>query len=234
MSFSHSFIEHYHLSYHWAKDREQAWEIIEKLGLCTEQESKVQFTMADRKINAVISTSLGRLFDAVSAILGIRRQSSFEGEASMALEFAAEAYEPQDMETVENPTVNENLDKMVYKNEERFILNTRMLIQYIVEEKMQGADSGRLAYLFHQVLAEQITAVCIEARNSSGRNKVVLSGGVFQNRLLLRLTEERLVQEGFEVLRHHMIPPNDGGIAIGQAAYGMWHLNNNIWVNRRI
>lgn len=63
------------------------------------------------------------------------------------------------METVENPTGNENLDKMVYKNEERFILNTRMLIQYIVEEKMQGADSGRLAYLFHQVLAEQITAV---------------------------------------------------------------------------
>ena len=209
-------------------------QIIEKLGLCTEQESKVQFTMADRKINAVISTSLGRLFDAVSAILGIRRQSSFEGEASMALEFAAEAYEPQDMETVENPTGNENLDKMVHKNEERFILNTRMLIQYIVEEKMQGSDSGRLAYLFHQVLAEQITAVCIEARNSSGRNKVVLSGGVFQNRLLLRLTEERLVQEGFEVLRHHMIPPNDGGIAIGQAAYGMWHLNNNIWVNRRI
>ena len=220
--------------YGYTKDREQAWEIIEKLGLCTEQESKVQFTMADRKINAVISTSLGRLFDAVSAILGIRRQSSFEGEASMALEFAAEAYEPQDMETVENPTGNQNLDKMVYKNEERFILNTRMLIQYIVEEKMQGSDSGRLAYLFHQVLAEQITAVCIEARNSSGRNKVVLSGGVFQNRLLLRLTEERLVQEGFEVLRHHMIPPNDGGIAIGQAAYGMWHLNNNIWVNRRI
>ena len=214
--------------YGYTKDREQAWEIIEKLGLCTEQESKVQFTMADRKINAVISTSVGRLFDAVSAILGIRRQSSFEGEASMALEFAAEVYEQLGIETVENPTGNENLDKLVYKNEERFILNTRMLIQYIVEEKVQGADSGRLAYLFHQVLAEQITAVCIEARNSSGRNKVVLSGGVFQNRLLLRLTEERLVQEGFEVLRHHMIPPNDGGIAIGQAAYGMWHLNNNI------
>ena len=107
-------------------------------------------------------------------------------------------------------------------------MNTKMLVQYIVEEKMQGADSNRLAYLFHQILAEQIVAVCIEARNSSGRNKVALSGGVFQNRLLLRLTEERLMQEGFEVLRHCMIPPNDGGIAIGQAAYGMWHLNNNI------
>ena len=128
------------------------------------------------------------------------------------------------METVENPTGNENLDKMVYKNEERFILNTRMLIQYIVEEKMQGADSGRLAYLFHQVLAEMITAACIKAKESSGRDKVALSGGVFQNRLLLRLTEERLLQEGFEVLRHRMIPPNDGGIAIGQAAYGMYQL----------
>ena len=69
---------------------------MKNLDLCSEQESKVQFTMADRKINAVMSTSAGRLFDAVSAILGIRRQSSFEGEASMALEFAAEAFEQKD------------------------------------------------------------------------------------------------------------------------------------------
>lgn len=63
--------------YGYTKDREKAWEIIEKLGLCSEQESKVQFTMADRKINAVMSTSAGRLFDAVSAILGIRRAVEF-------------------------------------------------------------------------------------------------------------------------------------------------------------
>ena len=216
--------------YGYTKDRELAWKIIEKLGLCNEQESKVQFTMADRKINAVISTSVGRLFDAVSAILGIRRQSSFEGEASMALEFAAEAYEQQNIMQGRD----EKPDRLVYEKEERFILNTRMLVQQIVEEKMQGADSGRLAYLFHQVLAEQITAACIEALSSSGRKKVALSGGVFQNRLLLRLTEEQLEQEGFEVLRHHMIPPNDGGITIGQAAYGMWRLNNYGLQDRRI
>ena len=216
--------------YGYTKDRELAWKIIEKLGLCNEQESKVQFTMADRKINAVISTSVGRLFDAVSAILGIRRQSSFEGEASMALEFAAEAYEQQNIMQGRD----EKPDRLVYEKEERFILNTRMLVQQIVEEKMQGADSGRLAYLFHQVLAEQITAACIEALSNSGRKKVALSGGVFQNRLLLRLTEEQLEQEGFEVLRHHMIPPNDGGIAIGQAAYGMWRLNNHGLQDRRI
>ena len=206
--------------YGYTKDREQTWKMLEKLGLCSEQESKVQFTMADRKLNAVVSTSVGRLFDAVSAILGFRRQSSFEGEASMALEFAAEAYEQQ--HDLEKRTVK--IDPLLYNEEGRFILNTSLLVQQIAEAKLQGADSGRLAYLFHQTLAEQVTAACMEARNVSGRQKVALSGGVFQNRLLLRLTEERLMEEGFEVLRHRMVPPNDGGIAIGQAAYGMWKL----------
>lgn len=75
------------------KDRAAAMTMIEKLNLCSVQDAKVQMAMADRKINAVMSTSAGRLFDGVSAILGIRKASTFEGEASMALEFTAEAYE---------------------------------------------------------------------------------------------------------------------------------------------
>ena len=206
--------------YGYTKDRELAGEIMKKLDLCSEKESKVQFAMADRKLNAVLSTSVGRLFDAVSAILGIRHKSSFEGEASMALEFAAEAYEQKDHKQKQN----EKIDPLVYEENGHVILNTQLLVQRIVEAKLQGADSGRLAYWFHEILAEQITAVCVEARNVSGRQKAVLSGGVFQNRLLLRLTEERLTEEGFEVLRHRMVPPNDGGIAVGQAAYGMAQL----------
>ena len=206
--------------YGYTKDRELAGEIMKKLDLCSEKESKVQFAMADRKLNAVLSTSVGRLFDAVSAILGVRHKSSFEGEASMALEFAAEAYEQKDHEQKQN----EKIDPLVYEEDGHVILNTQLLVQRIVEAKLQGADSGRLAYWFHEILAEQITAVCVEARNVSGRQKAVLSGGVFQNRLLLRLTEERLTEEGFEVLRHRMVPPNDGGIAVGQAAYGMAQL----------
>lgn len=206
--------------YGYTKDREIAGEIMKKLDLCSEKESKVQFAMADRKLNAVLSTSVGRLFDAVSAILGIRHKSSFEGEASMALEFAAEAYEQKDHQQKQN----EKIDPLVYEEDGHVILNTQLLVQRIVEAKLQGADSGRLAYWFHEILAEQITAVCVEARNVSGRQKAVLSGGVFQNRLLLRLTEERLTEEGFEVLRHRMVPPNDGGIAVGQAAYGMAQL----------
>ena len=206
--------------YGYTKDRELAGEIMKKLDLCSEKESKVQFAMADRKLNAVLSTSVGRLFDAVSAILGIRHKSSFEGEASMALEFAAEAYEQNNHVQKQN----EKMNPLVYEEDGHVILNTQLLVQRIVEAKLQGADSGRLAYWFHEILAEQITAVCVEARNVSGRQKAVLSGGVFQNRLLLRLTEERLTEEGFEVLRHRMVPPNDGGIAVGQAAYGMAQL----------
>ncbi len=212
--------------YGYTKDREKAWKIIEKLGLCNEQESKVQFTMADRKINAVMSTSAGRLFDAVSAILGIRWQSSFEGEASTALQFAAEAFEQkQTLGSNEKQDTWQMVGKQLVDQKDTLcILDTETLVQHIVEAKLQGADSGALAYLFHETLSEQIVAACMEARKSFGRNKVALSGGVFQNRLLLRLAEERLMQEGFEVLRHRMIPPNDGGIAIGQAAYGMCHL----------
>ena len=206
--------------YGYTKDRELAGEIMKKLDLCSEKESKVQFAMADRKLNAVLSTSVGRLFDAVSAILGIRHKSSFEGEASMALEFVAEAYEQNNHEQKQN----EKMNPLVYEEDGHVILNTQLLVQRIVEAKLQGADSGRLAYWFHEILAEQITAVCVETRNVSGRQKAVLSGGVFQNRLLLRLTEERLTEEGFEVLRHRMVPPNDGGIAVGQAAYGMAQL----------
>ena len=107
---------------------------MKKLGLCSEQESKVQFTMADRKLNAVLSTSVGRLFDAVSAILGIRHKSSFEGEASMALEFAAEAYEQKDHEQKQN----EKIDPLVYEEDGHVILNTQLLVQRIVEAKLQG------------------------------------------------------------------------------------------------
>ncbi|WP_455056894.1 carbamoyltransferase HypF [Jutongia sp.] len=208
--------------YGYTKDRKLAWDIVEKLGFCSEQECKVQFTMADRKINAVTSTSAGRLFDAVSAILGIRRSSSFEGEASTALQFAAEKYEQQNM-------LQEHERKIsapVHEAEGRITLDTQILVQQLTEAKIQGASTGELAYLFHQTLAEMITIVCIKAREGSGRNKVALSGGVFQNRLLLRLTEEQLLKKEFEVLRHRMIPPNDGGIAIGQAAYGMYQLQN--------
>ena len=81
----------------------------------------------------------------------------------------------------------------------------------------------KAAYEFHKGLAEQIITACIHAKEKTGCQTVALSGGVFQNALLFRLTEEGLTAKGFRVLTHQLIPPNDGGVALGQAFYGMNH-----------
>ena len=210
---------------------------VRKLGLCTEQECKVLITMAQRKINAVTSTSAGRLFDGVSAILGIRKASTFEGEASMALEFAAEEWrrglerelviekaesEIRLEELTANDAVNSEADPG------KIILNTCELVRHLTEARLAGEAPEKLAYEFHAKLAEQIIAACEEAKRQTGIRKAALSGGVFQNRLLLELVDEGLQKKGFQVLKHSLIPSNDGGIALGQAAYGMAYLNRNI------
>ena len=242
------------LIYGITHDRKKTAEITEKLELCTKQEANVQFTMADRKINAVISTSAGRLFDGVSAMLGIRRKSTFEGEASMALEFAAEEYRETmlekskqqiqetekygyDKEDTDTLNRNENLseteeikrmdDKLISAGD-RLLLNTESLIKEILNCQLNGEDPGKLAYFFHRELACQITAACVKIRELSGCNKAALSGGVFQNRLLLELTDHMLLEQGFEVLKHQLLPPNDGGIALGQAVYAMAYLEKSI------
>lgn len=219
---------------------EETLATVQKLGLCTEQEAKVLVTMAQRKLNAVTSTSAGRLFDGVSAILGIRRASTFEGEASTALEFAAEAWRAQEIQKknvdirvkslkmwmTEKKDIPENPGTSASSTEERkFVLNTGDIVAHLVQEKLAGEDSGKLAYEFHRALAEQILAACEAAEQETGIKKVALSGGVFQNRLLLELVDDGLAERGFEVLKHSLIPPNDGGIALGQAAYGMAYVN---------
>ena len=221
-------------------DLEKTLDTVQKLGLCTEQEAKVLVTMAQRKLNAVTSTSAGRLFDGVSAILGIRRASTFEGEASTALEFAAEAWRAQEIQKknvdirvkslkmwmTEKKDIPENPGTSASSTEERkFVLNTGDIVAHLVQEKLAGEDSGKLAYEFHRALADEILAACEAAEQETGIKKVALSGGVFQNRLLLELVDDGLAERGFEVLKHSLIPPNDGGIALGQAAYGMAYVN---------
>ena len=217
-----------------SESKDEAMQIIQKLGLCEEKEAKVQLAMLERKINAVESTSAGRLFDGISAILGIRKKSSFEGEASMALEFAAEAYEKRSGKKKINvldgqKCLTESAD------DGRELLLTSRLVRAAVEvvsnigENAVAEDTfdqdliEKAAYEFHKGLAEQIVTACIHAKEKTGCQTAALSGGVFQNGLLLRLTEDGLIANGFHVLTHQMIPPNDGGIALGQAFYGMNH-----------
>ena len=226
------------------KDRAAAMTMIEKLNLCSVQDAKVQMAMADRKINAVMSTSAGRLFDGVSAILGIRKASTFEGEASMALEFTAEAYEKKHQNAIDLQHAMDEMRKQfpsaacidnkesesteINKPEQvKAVLNTGALVKTIAEARLAGADTEKMAYFFHWILAKEIIVACQKARKESGRGTVALSGGVFQNQLLLKMVDEGLQKEGFKVLRHRLVSPNDGGIALGQAVYAM---NNSLSV----
>ena len=211
------------LLYEELKDKEKTIEWMKKLELCTEAEAKVLVTMTGRHLNAVLSTSAGRLFDGVSAILGIRKKSTFEGEASTALEFAAEAYE----KTMQHPYEPLMLKPFTETAEERMILNTGELVKMLAEKRLAGEDAGKLAYEFHQELARQIISAALTASHQTAIRKVALSGGVFQNRLLLRLVEEGMVKQGLITLHHHLIPPNDGGLALGQAAYAMAYLQKH-------
>lgn len=205
--------------YALTKDRTETLDIIRKLALCEENTAKVQLTMADRNINAVRSTSAGRLFDGVSAILGIRTASTFEGEASTALQYRAEAWNKAHPSTDTIPPEAPETDA------EGFLtLPTDRLVQDILTRRLAGESTDRLAMEFHRRLAGQIAGAVQTAREQTGLPAVALSGGVFQNRLLLELTVELLEQMKFRVLTHHLVPPNDGGIALGQAVYGLKRL----------
>ena len=207
---------------------EDAWMMAEPLDLCDRQTFQIQYQMAKRRLNAVESTSAGRIFDAVSAILGIRRSSSFEGEASITLQYWAEKYpelkenrecHESEADQIELTIQKEPKTEDGLSDERKMILNTKDLVSWIIQQKTKGEDTPYLAYVFHEKLAEMIVKACMEIRAEENINTVSLSGGVFQNTLLLGMCKNKLESEGFQVIIHHMIPPNDGGISIGQALY---------------
>lgn len=194
---------------------EAANRIGETLGLGDEKGRQSIDFMLGNNINTVKSTSAGRLFDAVSAVLGIKSASTFEGEASMALQFAAERAEAQGISLAPYEGRLMNID------EEQFELCTDTLLMELAARSLADQDTDQLAYFFHKALADMIVIACCYQRTRCEVNVVALSGGVFQNLLLLKLVDEGLEREGFKVLKHGVIPTNDGGIALGQAAAGI-------------
>lgn len=192
---------------------ERGGEICEKLGICTAKEYKLLSIMAEKKVNAVSSTSAGRLFDAASAVLGIRRSLTFEGEASMALQFAAEKFSREPF------GIYEPMEKLTAEKEGRIMLCTQALIKRLCQGMQNGEDKNRLAYEFHSLLADMTVQACKIISERTGIKVCALSGGVFQNKLLLKMVKCRLEKMGLRVLIHSLVPANDGGIALGQAFY---------------
>jgi hydrogenase maturation protein HypF len=150
------------------------------------------------KANAPLSSGMGRLFDAVAAVLGVRERISYEGQAAIELEQLAG-------DTRAEPWAW------------RFGATTDLVTDcYLALQG--GSDPAWIAASFHETVAASAAAVCANAADAAGSETVVLSGGTFQNLRLLRSTRARLEAAGFRVLTHRLVPPNDGGISFGQAA----------------
>jgi hydrogenase maturation protein HypF len=169
-----------------------------QLAAVPEQRVRAVRRMIETGFNTVMTSSCGRLFDAVAALIGLRYEVNFEGQAAIELEAIVDTH------------CEERYDFEISGEE----LDFRPMMERIVKEE---APPPLVAARFHNTLATAIHEMCLRMRRESGLSRVCLSGGTFQNMRLLGLTASALRASGFELFLHRNVPPNDGGIALGQA-----------------
>jgi len=167
--------------------------------------------MLESGFRAPLTTSAGRLFDAVASLLGLRQEVAFEGQAAMMMENIAE---PDQHDAYPLPLERWRSPAEAVTDVPRFMLDWGPLLEAVIEDSRRGRGVGMIAARFHNALAEGIVKVAREA----GQSQIALSGGCFQNRLLSLRATELLEADGFEVLRHRQVPANDGGLSLGQIA----------------
>lgn len=161
--------------------------------------------MLEKGINAPMTSSAGRLLDAVAALGGLRQRASFEGQAAMELEFKID------------PEVSESYPFTIREGVPHVIDWQPMMLE-LLHDVFRGTDVHSISTRFHNTLAEIIVAMALEI----GEQTIVLTGGCFQNRYLTERTVERLTESGFRPHWHQRVPPNDGGIALGQIIAAAW------------
>jgi len=163
--------------------------------------------MAAKGINSPLTSSAGRLFDAAAALLGVRDAINYEGQAAIELEQLAEPFSPGEAGVY--PARVEAADP--------FRICGSDLLHAVIEDRTGGVPAPVIAARFHHGVAALIEAGCLLMRERHGLGTVALSGGVFQNLLLLNAAVCRLEARGFRVLLHSRVPCNDGGVSLGQA-----------------
>jgi len=208
----------------WGNDLFNSGMNLEFMESFKPQELKIMQTMLNRKLNTPLTSSVGRLFDGVAGLLGICQKVGFEGEAAMALEFAIDDLEIDEYYPFEwfDPPQHllergENMDNMSYNC--RYYLNWELIIKGILADKINRKPMNLIAAKFHNSLVEAV----VEIGKKLGEKTITLSGGCFQNKYLIERTISRLCQEGFQVYWSQKNPPNDGGLALGQAAFLINH-----------
>jgi hydrogenase maturation protein HypF len=179
--------------------------------------------MAKRGINAPLTSSAGRLFDSVSALLGVRDSVHYEGQAAIELEQLADVHERGSYPvTVLRAALVADAAPPVGPSAAagvggQLLVRGSDLVRAVVADRAAGASPAAIAARFHNGMAAAILAVCRQLRDQTGLGVVALSGGVFQNLLLTGRAVTSLEQAGFRVLTHSRVPCNDGGISLGQA-----------------
>ncbi len=175
-----------------------------------ESEQVLFAQMLRRRINSPLSSSCGRLFDAVAALLNLRHTVSYDGQGAIELEAMAESREDE---------VDNSYNYTIMRHGETPLqLDFVPMIKEILYDINGGLHASAIAYRFHKTVASAAAEVCTLIAESTGLDRIILSGGVFQNRLLSEMIYNALVNKGLEVYTHRLVPPNDGGIALGQAA----------------
>ncbi len=201
--------EPYRMALAWLHSVYGDWLFSHRLSCCAEVAEADQplfLQMLESGLNSPSTSSCGRLFDAVASLLDCRQRITYEGQAAMELESLAESAGPSG-----------SYPYMVKSSAEGSQLDFRLTIEAIIEDIAAGEDKKSMARRFHTTIAVASADVCDKIRRAKGVSQVVLSGGVFQNRLLSEELQEILTQRGFQVYTHRLVPPNDGGIALGQA-----------------
>lgn len=183
---------------------------------CPPEELQVLARQIARGVNCVPTSSMGRLFDAVSALIGVCEHSGYEAQAAMELEAMAAAHGPHTPATEVRGDTRYHFDVRP-SDTGPLTADPAPLLAAIIADLDDGVPPGRIARAFHDAVADLVAELCVAARERHGLETVALSGGVFGNTLLSSGCARRLREAGFHVLRHHLVPPNDGGLALGQA-----------------
>ncbi|MCS7304345.1 MAG: Sua5/YciO/YrdC/YwlC family protein [Thermoguttaceae bacterium] len=221
---------------------EEAWERCKPLReWFSPIEQKAFRSMLRRKTHCPRASSMGRLFDAVAALCGLGCRISFEGQAAMALEFAAWEESAQYVHKipgyplpwleVDQSTLSEKTaTNPEEKGRRKFgLLDWRPMLQAVLADRAAGMPIHQISRRFHAALADGILQAAQWAAKHWQIQRVALSGGCFQNALLTQWAYQRLQEAGFTVLVHQQVPPGDGGIALGQILLAAWQHRHHRW-----
>jgi len=161
--------------------------------------------MINQQINTPLTSSCGRLFDAVSSLIGVRDKISYEGQAAV------------EMEALCREGIEEGYNFRIEREGQLFLIAPEDIFREIITDLKKGVNPATIATKFHNTVANFTIELCVKIREETHLNQVALSGGVFQNRYLSERIIHQLTEKDFKVYFQRKVPPNDGGISLGQA-----------------